>query len=130
MNASMMWVVAGLLAVQSGALLWMAFKLRAVGRAQARIGRLADAIVMLTDTTEAGLATLVREIEQLGKRRTPPRAASRSSIARRVADAAGRGDDPVRIASRESLSESEVRLHLALVESDLSQDARDGALRA
>lgn len=130
MSMTMTWIVAGLLAAQSGALVWMAFRMRMVVRAQARIGRLADAIVMLTDTTEAGLATLVRELEQLGKRRSTPRVASRAAVARRVAAAAGRGDDAVRIASRESLSESEVRLHLALAESDLAQGATDGAMRA
>src|SRR5262245_17805691 len=90
--------------------------LRKVGRLvneADRVRALADGMALLTDTTEAGLTSLIREVERLNDRPAPVRP-SRKAIARRVAVAVEAGDDIAQIANREALSESEVRLHLML----------------
>ncbi len=97
-------------------LLWSARLLRELSHVRERMARLADGLALLTDTTEAGFATVIREVEQLGKRRAVPRPPARATVARRVVAAAEKGDAIGRIAESELLSESEVRLHLKLAE--------------
>lgn len=112
-----------LFVVNGGVAFWTLTRLRELRQVRERMSRLADGLALLTDTTEAGLATVIREIEQMGKRPGTPRAMSRASVARRVAAAARRGQGTADIAAEESMSESEVRLHLSLAEA-----ARAGAL--
>ena len=97
--------------------LWIARRLREVALMGERVSRLADGLALLTDTTEAGLATLIRQVESLGKRQATSRTATRTSVAKRVAAAAMSGQGLGSIAETEALSESEVRLHLALTDS-------------
>jgi hypothetical protein len=99
--------------LQTVLLLWV---LRRVGRLAGeadRLRHLTDGLALLTDTTEAGLTTLIREVERLGLRPSPARP-SRKSVARRVVAADRGGDAVAEIAGREAMSESEVRLHLML----------------
>lgn len=98
--------------------------LGAVARFGERLAHLTSALELLTDTTEAGLTNVARELE----RSAAPRAArsTRSSIARRIAGAARRGEAVADIASREGLSESEVSLHLQLAK---PKGGAHGALR-
>lgn len=86
-----------------------------------RLSRLADGLALLTDTTEAGMATLARELQQQSARRTAPPRASRAAVTKRVVAAARKGEDLSAIADDEALSESEVRLHLKLAESRLRE---------
>lgn len=86
-----------------------------------RLSRLADGLALLTDTTEAGMATLARELQQQSARRTAPPRASRAAVTKRVVAAARKGEDLAAIADDEALSESEVRLHLKLAESRLRE---------
>ena len=111
--------------VQTFLALWMIHRLRELARMRERMSRLADGLALLTDTTEAGLTTISRQIDQLAKRPAPapvpapkaaPRAPARTTVAKRVVAAARQGSDVARIANTEELSESEVRLHLALAE--------------
>ena len=105
--------IAAAVLLQTVLLLWV---LRRVGRMAGeadRVRHLTDGLALLTDTTEAGLTTLIREVERLAQRPSPARA-SRKHVARRVAAAAGQGDPVAEIAGREAMSESEVRLHLML----------------
>ena len=111
--------------VQAFLALWMIHRLRELARMRERMSRLADGLALLTDTTEAGLTTISRQIDQLAKRPAPapvpapkaaPRAPARTTVAKRVVAAARQGSDVARIANTEELSESEVRLHLALAE--------------
>jgi hypothetical protein len=95
--------------------LWTLQALRELSHLRERMSRLADGLALLTDTTEAGLATVLREVEAIGRRRPAPRA-SRAAVARRVVAAAKTGARLDDIAGIESLSESEVRLHLKLAE--------------
>lgn len=100
--------------VQVVLLLWTMRQLRELSHIRERMSRLADGLALLTDTTEAGLSTVIREVEQLGRRRSTTQTATRSSVKKRVIAAARNGDALASIAEAESLSESEVRLHLSL----------------
>jgi hypothetical protein len=114
-QSAVMGVAAGAaVLLQTVLLLWV---LRRVGRLAGeadRVRHLTDGLALLTDTTEAGLTTLIREVERLGQRNPSPARASRKSVARRVVAAAGEGEAVANIAGREAMSESEVRLHLML----------------
>ncbi len=57
--------------------LWTSRRLRELAHIRERMSRLADGLALLTDTTEAGLATIAREVEQLG--------APQGAAARRIA---------------------------------------------
>jgi hypothetical protein len=113
----------GVAVVLAALVMWIALRLRELAHMRERMSRLADGLALLTDTTEAGLSTLLREVEALGKRKTTTRAAARTTVARRVATAAEGGAGLARIAEAESLSESEVRLHLALAQSAAARTA-------
>lgn len=97
-------------------LAWMSRRLTEIAHMRERMSRLADGLALLTDTTEAGLTTLIREVEQLGRRKATTRAVSRSTVSKRVAAAVKTGEPIAKIAEAESLSESEVRLHLTMAQ--------------
>ena len=123
----MTYVVAALTVVvfaQTVALWRIARGMAGVSRLGERLNRFAEALALLTDTTEAGLATVANELEQSGRRRAS-RTAARASTARRISTAAVRGRSVEEIAALEALSESEIRLHLHMA--DLKGDD-DGAL--
>lgn len=94
-------------------ILWLLRKVGRLVNEADRVRSLADGMALLTDTTEAGLTSLIREVERLGARPMPVRV-SRKSIAKRVLAAAEDGDEVAQIAGREAMSESEIRLHLML----------------
>jgi hypothetical protein len=94
-------------------LLWTLRRLQELSNIRERMSRLADGLALLTDTTEAGFASILREIQQAGRQAKPARAA-RANVAKRVVTAARNGEHPARIAEHEDLSEGEVRLHLAM----------------
>ena len=99
-------------------LIWTARRLQELSLVRERVSRLADGLALLTDTTEAGLATLIKEVEQLGgRRKSSSKASSRSSVAKRVTAAVEKGEKVAEIATTEGLSESEVRLHLSMAKS-------------
>jgi hypothetical protein len=100
--------------VNGALLLWIARRLQELSLIRERVSRLADGLALLTDTTEAGLSTLIREVEGLGRRRTPAKTASRAIVTRRVVTAANSGESLARIAEHESMSETEVGLHLSM----------------
>ena len=110
--------LAGLALAQGLFLFWTTWRLREIGQLRERLSRLADGLALLTDTTEAGMSTISKQIEQLARRPAPAPAARTSStrmaVAKRVVEAALKGDKVSHIARNEQLSESEVRLHLAL----------------
>jgi hypothetical protein len=108
----------GFLCVQSVILIWALRRMSELSNIRERMARLADAMTLLTDTTEAGMSALAARLDAAANTTTQkPRAlrpASRTTIAKRVAEAARKGERVTSIAERETLSESEVRLHLAL----------------
>lgn len=95
-------------------LLWkLARSSRATADASARVVQLTAALELLTDTTEEGFVNVASELERLGARPLPS-GASRRAVTRRIGTAARKGTAIEDIAVAESLSESEVRLHLGL----------------
>jgi hypothetical protein len=95
-------------------LLWTLRRLAELSNIRERMSRLADGLALLTDTTEAGMATLAAQLDQINRKPKTARPASRATVAKRVTEAARKGDQLPAIAADEALSESEVRLHLAL----------------
>ena len=114
---------------QSVMVLWIVRRLQELAHMRERLSRLADGLALLTDTTEAGLSTIVRELQQIGRRPGSRAASSRSAVARRVAAASRTGVDVATIATSEAMSESEVRLHMKLAEAATESAARGAALR-
>lgn len=108
----------GVLLAQLVIMAWTVRRLRELGHIRERMSRLADGLALLTDTTEAGLSTLIKEVQQFGRKEPLARASARPSVAKRIATAARKGDEIARIADAESLSESEVRLHLTVAGAD------------
>jgi hypothetical protein len=103
--------------IQLVLVVWTMRHLRELGLMRERLSRLADGLALLTDTTEAGLATLASAIEardQSDRRRQTVRPPAPRKTTRRVMTAVRKGDDIGRIIERESLSESEVRLHMKM----------------
>lgn len=97
---------------------------RATADAGARVAQLTAALALLTDTTEEGFVNVASELERLGARPLPS-GASRRAVTRRIAAAARKGTTVEQIAIAESLSESEVRLHLGLEASAAAATPRD-----
>lgn len=104
----------GLLGLVQLVLLWrLARSSKVAADALVRVERLTAALELLTDTTEEGFVNVAGELERLGAR---PMAApsTRRATTRRIAAAARKGQSIAAIAAAESISESEVRLHLGL----------------
>lgn len=111
------------LVAQTALILWGLRRLSELANFRERLSRLADGLALLTDTTEAGMSTLARELQQQASRRpaAPARTSTRASVNKRVVAAARKGEDIAAIADGEALSESEVRLHLKMAETRLRE---------
>ncbi len=101
---------------------------RVAARADERVTQLTAALALLTDTTEEGFVNVATELERLGVRPLPS-GSTRRATTKRIAAAARKGGAIEDIAIAESLSESEVRLHLGLDEAAavLAPAAREAA---
>lgn len=102
--------------VLSGILLWTMRVLGELSALRERMSRLADGLALLTDTTEAGMSALAAQIVQANREVAPAKRVTRASVQKRVKEAVRNGGSISKIAAHESLSESEVRLHLAMSE--------------
>lgn len=112
----MTWVISALLVVTAAQAVLLARLFRRLATLDvldARVQRFGAALTLLTDTTEAGLTAMAGALDQIDKRRAA-RPAQRTAVVKRVVAAARSGRDVPRIARDEALSESEVRLHLAM----------------
>jgi len=116
MQTAAMWVigVAGLLEV--AAAWWMVRALRAHQQLDGRMAHLADALSLLTETTEAGFKAAAAEIGRLADAAPRAGAAPRAAANRRVATARGRGRSVEQIAADEGMAVGEVGLRLRLHE--------------
>lgn len=83
-----------------------------LSRLEGRLSRFGEALALLTDTTQSGLATIAGELERTGQRPAP--AASRAATSKRIVTAVRRGRTVQQVAADEQVSESEIRLHLGL----------------
>jgi hypothetical protein len=97
-------------------------------RTNERLSHFAEALALLTDTTEAGLSNVALELE--ATRRRTPRASSRAATAKRIATAVRKGRSMDDIVAAEAISESEIRLHLRMTgdETLLTQGGSDGTV--
>jgi hypothetical protein len=146
----MVYVMAGLILVvlaQTAATWRLSTRIGAAERLDRRLAHFVEALGLLTDTTEAGFATVAIELEQAGRRPsrlastpTAPRSTSRSTTpratARRIKTATRCGREVAEIAADEGMSESEVLLYLgmsnepdAVSPRTTTKGARDGTLR-
>jgi hypothetical protein len=112
---------------QSAAIWRMSRAMRVTIRLNERLSHFADALALLTDTTETGLASVAAELELTGRKRAARSVAPRAA-SKRIVKAARRGQAIDEIAAAEAISESEVRLHLGIWPDD-AEGTRHGALR-
>jgi hypothetical protein len=121
MSASLSVIVVGvLLIVVSGIQAWLLWRLSRMVAASARleekVGHLADALSILTETSEAGFRAVADEMTRRGAAApAPPAPRAKTPIARMRA-AARKGASIAEIAAAEHMSEGEVRLRLHLAE--------------
>jgi hypothetical protein len=115
-----------LISLFEAALLLRSRRTRLDDRTDDRLAHFAEALALLTDTTEAGFANIATEL-QSGQRVS--RTSSRGATAKRITTAVKRGATLGEIASKESLSESEIRLHLGLSSAEMkaAAESRPGA---
>jgi hypothetical protein len=107
--------VLGALVLAQAWLLWRLTRvLASAARVEERVGHFADALSLLTETTESGFRAVA---EELGRRRdeVPNLLHGRAATAR-VNAAARRGRSVSEIAAAEEVSEGEVRLRLHMSE--------------
>ena len=105
-------LLAGIILV-TGITIWQTISVRrTMASLEARLGRQADALTLLTETSDSGFALIARELERAT---TAPVKAARKPSTRRMTTAARKGRSIAEIAAAEGLSESEVhlRLHIA-----------------
>jgi hypothetical protein len=108
----MTWMLMAMVVALAAMIVVLERRVRTLEAARPRMDRMAEAMSLLAETAEAGLAAVSAEIEKL--QRAPVVSAPRAAVSRRVVRAASEGEPVEHIARRESLSEGEVRLHLAL----------------
>ena len=107
-----------LVIVAHTAMLWRVLALlRRPARTDDRLAHFAEALALLTDTTEAGLANVALELEST--RRHTPRGATRAATAKRIATAVRKGRSIDDIVADEAISESEIRLHLRMTGNEM-----------
>jgi hypothetical protein len=135
-QSTLVLVVGAALILLSAVQAWLLFRLSRMVSASARleekVGRLGDALSILTETSEAGFKAVADELTRRGAVAGPsPRPRARTPIARLKA-AARKGTSIADIAAAEQMSEGEVRLRLHLAEHALPARGRkpEGAVDA
>jgi hypothetical protein len=106
--------LAVLVAIEGLVIVHLSRSVRKVSKVADRVANLGAALALLTDTTEAGLASVAVELERVGTLKRPATTATRRATSKRITTAARNGRTLEEIAASEALSESEVRLHLQL----------------
>src|SRR5262245_39188717 len=107
--------IAALVALNIGEFLalWaLAGRLRNAARVDARLAHFAEALTLLTDTTESGLAQVADSLAQSGRKSS--RRADTRAMSKRIGTATRNGRSVAAIAEDEGLSESETRLHVEM----------------
>ena len=114
-------------ALQLVLLVRLARRVTGTERMHDRLSHFAEALSLLTDTTEQGLANVAAGLTAFGTK-TTTRGTTRAAT-RRIVSAAKKGRPVAAIAADESMSESEIRLHLGLCAATRSTEASHGSLR-
>ena len=121
MSVSLPIVVVGVLLVAlSGVQAWLLWRLSRMVAASARleekVGHLADALSILTETSEAGFKAVADEMTRRAAVAPPAPAPRAKTPNPRIRAAARKGVSIADIAAAEHMSEGEVRLRLHLAE--------------
>ncbi len=114
-------------ALQLVLLVRLARRVTGAERMHDRLSHFAEALSLLTDTTEQGLANVAAGLTAFGTK-TSTRGTTRATT-RRIVSAAKKGRPVAAIAADESMSESEIRLHLGLGVAPRATEADHGSLR-
>lgn len=99
-------------ALQLVLLVRLARRITGAERVNERLTHFAEALTLLTDTTEQGLANVANGLTAFG-RKTTTRGTTKATT-KRIAAAVKKGTPVSAIAADEAMSESEIRLHLEL----------------
>lgn len=118
----------GISLLQTGLLWRVSRRLGREARINERLSHFAEALALLTDTTEAGLSNVAAQLDSSSARRAP-RAVSRAATSKRIVTAARRGRSIGEIARSEAVSESEIRLHLEMADPDAEEGVAHGSMR-
>jgi hypothetical protein len=103
--------------VEAGVLWYVARGLRRLEGVESRLGHLADAMALLTETAETGFQSTASEIGRIAERTSAATAVASGLVTRRVATAAKKGRSSTEIAATERVAEGEVNLRLHLAKS-------------
>lgn len=99
-------------AIPTGLLVWHTLATRrTVVALESRLARQADALALLTETSESGFAAIAQEMARIGSTSAK---VQRAPSVRRMTTAAQRGRSLTEIAAAEQMSEGEVHLRLQL----------------
>ena len=99
-------------AIPTGLLVWHTLATRrTVVALESRLARQADALALLTETSESGFAAIAQEMARIGSASAK---VQRAPSVRRMTTAAQRGRSLTEIAAAEQMSEGEVHLRLQL----------------
>ena len=120
MNPTLPVIVLGAaLTVLSAVQAWLLWRLSrmvaSTARLEDKVGHLADALSMLTETSEAGFKAIADELTRRQAAAPMPASRARTPIARLKA-AVKKGTSIAEIAAAEQMSEGEVRLRLHLAD--------------
>ena len=105
-------VMAVINALQLSLLVRLARRVSGAERTNERLSHFAEALSLLTDTTEHGLATVAAGLTEVG-RKTSTRSTTKAAT-RRIVAAVREGRSVAGVAADMGMSESEIRLHLEL----------------
>ena len=115
-------------ALQLVLLVRLARRVTGAERTNERLAHFAEALTLLTDTTEQGLANVAAGLTAFGTK-TTTRGTTKATT-KRIAAAVRKGTPVASIAAEEAMSESEIRLHLELAGASLAaREADHGSMR-
>lgn len=114
-------------ALQLTLLVRLSRRLTTNDRGQERLAHFAEALTLLTDTTEQGLANVAASLNAVGQK--PATRSTTKATTRRIVTAVKKGKPIAAIAEAESMSESEIRLHLELGGFAAPTEAGHGSMR-
>jgi len=112
MTLLMLAAMAVINALQLALLIRLARRVTGVERVNERLSHFAQALSLLTDTTEHGLASIAAGLTEAG-RKTNTRSTTKSTT-KKIVSAVRGGRSIAAVAAEMSMSESEIRLHLEL----------------
>jgi hypothetical protein len=114
-------------ALQLVLLIRLARRITGVERLNERLSHFAEALSLLTDTTEQGLASVATGLTEVG-RKTTTRGTTKSTT-KKILTAVKGGQSIHAVAADMGMSESEIRLHLEFAAASATSGGDRGSLR-